>query len=86
MDMPSKESYVVKVLNVVTTYSKKIQAAPERNGWDPVFKVRIQSKWQVKSERNANIRELAEEAMLFGYDMSDCFSSFATLTDEVDPG
>ena len=83
--VPSKSEYVSMILDIVMKYRTKIQSAPERKGWDPVFKKRIAAKWTVKSERNANIRELSEEAMLFGYDMSDCFASFATLTEEVDP-
>ena len=85
IEVPKVESYVQRVLDTIKCYGPLIQSAPERKGWDPVFKKRIAAKWTVKSERNANIRELSEEAMLFGYDMSDCFASFATLTEEVDP-
>ena len=86
MDIPTKETYTDRVLNLITDYSNKIQSAPERKGWDPVFKKRIAAKWAVKNERNACIREIADEAALFGYDLSDMFTNFTSLTDEVDQG
>ena len=85
MNVPGVEVYIDRVLQLIKTYSTKIQAAPERKGWDPVFRKRIESKYQVKSMRNACIRELAEEAALFGYDLSDSFTNFKSLTDEVEP-
>ena len=86
MNVPGVEVYIDRVLQLIKTYSNKIQAAPERKGWDPVFRKRIPAKWSVKNERNACIRELADEAALFGYDLAESFSNFKTLTDEVEEG
>ena len=84
--IPSCESYVARILAVIKSYSIKIQNAPERKEWDPVFKQRIPGKWMVKNERNSCIRELADEAKLFGHDVAAEFNNFNALTEEVDEG
>ena len=82
--VPSMNSYVIRIMNIIKDFSKKIQLAPERKGYDPIFRVRIPAKWTVKNERNACIREIAEEATIFGYDLSGEFANLKSLTEEVE--
>jgi hypothetical protein len=86
IEIPTVESFVVRVLDTIKCYGKKIQVAPERKGWDPIFKVRTQGKWEVKNERNATIREIADEAKFFGYDLSQHFMDMKSMTCEVEEG
>ena len=81
--IPTVESFVIRILNTVKRYSKLIESAPERKGWDPIFKQRTQGKWEVKNERNACIREISDEAKFFGYDLSHHFANLKCMTEEV---
>ena len=82
--MPNKQSFVLRILATIARYSKQIESAPVRRGWDPIFRQRIPAKFAVKNERNACIQEIADEASIFGYDLSMEFSNFKSLTDEVE--
>ena len=82
-EIPKVESYVGKVLDTIKRYSKLIEYAPERKGWDPIFKVKTKGKWEVKNERNATIREICDEAKFFGYDLSQHFLNLRAMTEEV---
>lgn len=82
--IPTVEQYVIRVLDTVKRYSKLIEHAPERKGWDPIFKVKTKGKWEVKNERNATIREICDEAKFFGYDLSQHFLNLRTMTEEVE--
>ena len=83
IEIPKVESYVVRVLDTVKRYSKLIECAPERKGWDPIFKVKTKGKWEIKNERNATIREICDEAKFFGYDLSQHFLNLRAMTEEV---
>ena len=85
-DIPTVESYIDRILETIKTYGPRIQCAPERKGWDPIFKTRTQGKWEVKNERNACIREIADEAKFFGYDLSHHFANLKCMTAEVEEG
>ena len=82
--MPSKSSFVIRVLATIKKYSRLIEAAPVKKGWDPIFRQRVAAKWSVKSERNACIQEISDEATIFGYDLSMEFNNFKSLTEEVE--
>ena len=82
--IPTVEQYVIRVLDTVKRYSKIFEDAPERKGWDPIFKVKTKGKWEVKNERNATIREICDEAKFFGYDLSQHFLNLRTMTEEVE--
>ena len=84
--IPTVESFVVRVLDTIKTYSKRIECTPERGAWDPIFKKKTQGKWQVKNERNATIREISDEAGFFGYDLSHHFANLKCMTAEVGEG
>ena len=83
IEVPKVESFVVRVLDTIKRYSKLIESAPERKGWDPIFKASVMGKWQLKNERNACIREIADEAQFFGYDLSHHFMNMKAMTSEV---
>ena len=83
VEVPQVESFVVRVLDTIKRYSKLIEHAPERKGWDPIFKVKTKGKWELKNERNATIREISDEAAFFGYDMSHHFLNLRSMTQEV---
>tara|TARA_R110002020_G_scaffold434380_1_gene644508 strand:+ start:148 stop:423 length:276 start_codon:yes stop_codon:yes gene_type:complete len=84
--IPTVESFVVRVLDTITNYSKIIECTPERGGWDPMFKKKTPGKWQVKNERNAIIREISEEASFFGYDLSQHLANMKCMTQDVVEG
>ena len=81
--IPTVEQYVIRVLDTVKRYSKLIEHAPERKGWDPIFRVKTKGKWELKNERNSTIREIADDATFFGYDLSHHFKNLTTMTCEV---
>ena len=81
--IPEVESFVQRVLNTIKKYGPMIECAPDRKGWDPIFKVRTQGKWELKNERNSTIREIADEAKFFGYDLSHHFANIKCMTSEV---
>ena len=82
--IPTAASYVVRILDTIKDYSKLIQCTPERGSWDPMFKRKTRGKWQVKNERNAAIREIAEEAAFFGYDLHQHLANLKAMTQDVE--
>ena len=86
IDIPTVESFVIRVLDTIKDYSKRIECTPERGGWDPMFKKKTQGKWQVKNDRNSCIREIAEEASFFGYDLSQHLANMKCMTQDVGEG
>ena len=67
----NKEFYVKLLMGVFNTFRPLIIAAPARKVWDPIFKRRIESAYEVKSRRNAALQSIVEEAGVFGYDLQD---------------
>ena len=78
------ETFVVRVLDTIKKYGPIIECAPERKGWDPIFRVKTKGKWELKNERNATIREIADEATFFGYDLSHHFANLKAMTSECE--
>ena len=86
IEVPKVESYVQRVLDTIKCYGPLIQSAPERKGWDPIFRVKTKGKWELKNERNATIREISDEATFFGYDLSHHFANLKAMTSECEEG
>ena len=63
------------IANVFNTFRPLIIAAPARKGWDPIFRKSVESQYQVKQRRNFAIQAIAEEAAMFGHDLSDMISN-----------
>ena len=46
--IPGVETFVVRVLDTIKKYGPIIECAPERKGWDPIFRVKTKGKWELK--------------------------------------
>ena len=49
--------------------------APAKKGYDPIFRKSIDSQYTVKQRRNGAIQAIAEEAAMFGHDLSQMTSA-----------
>ena len=66
-----KEYFVKLVVDVLNKFRPLIMNAPSKKGWDPIFRKSIDSQYAVKARRNGAIQAIAEEAAMFGHDLSD---------------
>ena len=66
-----KEYFMNLMLKVLNKFRPLILNAPAKKGWDPIFRKSIESQYQVKQRRNFAIQAIAEEAAMFGHDLSD---------------
>ena len=71
----NKESFVNLMLKVLNQFRPMILNAPAKKGWDPIFRKSVESQYQVKQRRNFAIQAIAEEAAMFGHDLSDMISN-----------
>ena len=78
---PTVNDFVSRVVSVITKYSSKIESAPVKAYGRDIFGNRKQAKWSLKNERNACIKDIAEEASMYGYDLSEAWhGDFGKLT------
>ena len=66
-----KQYFIDLVVEVLNKFRPLIMNAPAKKGWDPIFRKNIDSQYTVKSRRNGAIQSIAEEAAMFGHDLSD---------------
>ena len=69
--MLDKQYFIDLVVEVLGKFRPMIMNAPAKKGWDPIFRKSIDSQYTVKSRRNGAIQAIAEEAAMFGHDLSD---------------
>ena len=65
----SKQFYIDKIFAARDSYHSKLQSAPTRPGWDPVFRQRIPSIRQVEMKYYDTLRSILADAKMFGYDL-----------------
>jgi len=76
--------YVEKVKNTILAWSKRIEAAPVKAFGKDIFGNRKQSQWQLKRERAEALKNIAEEAGMFGIDLSLEFDNWKSMTAKVE--
>ena len=64
-----KQFYVDQLHKARDDYHSKLQSAPSRPGWDPVFRKRIASVRQVEMKYYDTLRGILSDAKMFGYDL-----------------
>jgi|TARA_R110002020_G_scaffold324607_3_gene540279 hypothetical protein len=67
----NKEYFVKLIIDVCSKFRPLIMNAPAKKGWDPIFRKSIDSQYTVKARRNGAIQAIAEEAAMFGFDLSE---------------
>ena len=67
----NKEYFVKLIIDVCNKFRPQIMNAPAKTGWDPIFRKNIDSQYTVKARRNGAIQAIAEEAAMFGFDLSE---------------
>ena len=67
----NNDYFVKLVIDVCNKFRPLIMNAPAKKGWDPIFRKSIDSQYTVKSRRNGAIQAIAEEAAMFGHDLSE---------------
>ena len=77
--LPIAKQFKSKIDAATEDFLNKVQTAPTRGGWDPVFRKRIDSKSQLKRAWMNTVQDLVGVAKVYGYDLSD---RFANVEDE----
>ena len=67
------ESFKSKIDAATEDFLNKVQTAPTRGGWDPVFRKRVESKSQLKRAWMNTVQDIVEVAKVYGYDLSQAF-------------
>tara|TARA_Y100000361_G_C10880982_1_gene199213 strand:- start:96 stop:323 length:228 start_codon:yes stop_codon:yes gene_type:complete len=70
-----EQSFIDKINAATKDYLVKVQTAPTRGGWDPVFRKRIDSKSQLKRAWMNTVQDIVEVAKVYGYDLSNSFNT-----------
>ena len=70
-----KQYFINLVVQVCKTFRPMILNAPAKKSWDPIFRKTIDSQYTVKQRRNGAIQAIAEEAAMFGHDLSDMLTA-----------
>ena len=72
-----KQYFINLVVEVCKKFRPMILNAPAKKGYDPIFRKSVDSQYTVKLRRNGAIQAIAEEAAMFGHDLSDMVAVFA---------
>ena len=64
-----KQFYVDQLHKARDDYHSRLQSAPSRPGWDPVFRKRIPSARQVEMKYFDTLRGIVSDAKMWGYDL-----------------
>ena len=67
----NKEYFINLVVQCLEKFRPLIMNAPAKKGYDPIFRKSIDSQYTVKQRRNGAIQAIAEEAAMFGHDLSE---------------
>ena len=70
-----EQSFIDKINAATKDYLVKVQTAPTKGGWDPVFRKQIASKRQLKRAWMNIVQDICEVAKVYGYDLSDSFNT-----------
>ena len=72
----SIQHYITKVSDTIIKWGKRIEAAPVKAYGRDIFGNRKQAQWNLKNERSAALKNIAEEASMFGFDLSAEFENW----------
>ena len=76
--------YIKKVKDTILLWGKRIEAAPVKAYGKDIFGNRKQAQWQLKKERAEALKNIAEEAAMFGFDLSTEFQNWKSMTAKVE--
>ena len=68
-DLNSAQYYKDLIAKVFFEWRPRLGAAPNKSGWDPIFKKQIPSRREILMARDAMIQDIATEARIFGIDL-----------------
>jgi len=71
----SKDYFIKKIEKATEDAMAKEAVAPNKGGWDPIFRKRIDSKSQVTRAWKTTVQSIIEKASFFGHDLSAEFES-----------
>ena len=61
-----KEYYMKLLRECFAKWRPRIEAAPNGKGWDPIFKQKIASQYDVIKQRDTVLQQILNEARCFG--------------------
>ena len=69
-DRMNKEYYMKLLRDTFNKFRPRIEAAPSKGGWDPIFKQRTSSQYDIIKQRDVVLQQILNEAKCFGIDIS----------------
>jgi len=65
----NKETYITMMQDTFARFRPRIEAASVKAGWDPIFRVKTQSMYDVIKQRDEVLRQIILEAKTFGINL-----------------
>ena len=64
-----KQTYITMMQDTFARFRPRIEAASVKSGWDPIFRVKTQSMYDVIKQRDEVLRQIILEAKTFGINL-----------------
>ena len=64
-----KQTYITMMQDTFARFRPRIEAASVKAGWDPIFRVKTQSMYDVIKQRDEVLRQIILEAKTFGINL-----------------
>tara|TARA_A100001201_G_scaffold143215_1_gene143921 strand:+ start:2229 stop:2489 length:261 start_codon:yes stop_codon:yes gene_type:complete len=65
----NKQTYITMMQDTFARFRPRIEAASVKAGWDPIFRVKTQSMYDVIKQRDEVLRQIILEAKTFGINL-----------------
>ena len=65
----SKDKYINMLQDVFSRFRPRIESASSKGGWDPIFKTKNPSQYDIIRQRDEALRQVILEAKMFGIDL-----------------
>ena len=69
MNTGGKEYYMKLLRDCFAKFRPRIEAAPSKGGWDPIFNQKTASQYDVIKQRDVVLQQILNEAKCFGIDI-----------------
>jgi hypothetical protein len=64
--LTDKQYYMGLIRKCFAKFRPKIEAAPNKSGWNQILKCKIPSQYDLKKQRDTVIADIVDEARVFG--------------------
>ena len=65
----SKEKYLNMLQDVFSRFRPRIESATTKGSWDPIFRTKTPSQYDIIRQRDEALRQVILEAKMFGIDL-----------------